>query len=102
MKTVMIRIQLPFHLRTLAHIEGEVSLTVESPVTISALLDALETAHPVLRGTIRDHETQKRRPFLRFYACEKDLSNEPSGARLPPEVESGEKPFLIIGAIAGG
>jgi hypothetical protein len=98
----MIRVELPYHLRTLAQVNGEVLLEVESPVTQSSILDALETAYPMLQGTIRDHGTLQRRPFLRFFACEKDLSHEPPDAPLPDSVATGTEPFLIIGAIAGG
>jgi molybdopterin synthase sulfur carrier subunit len=98
----MIRVVLPFHLRNLAHIDGEAELEVESPVTVEAVLDALEARYPVLRGTIRDHGTRKRRPFVRFFACKEDWSFKPPEAPLPNEVASGAEPFLIIGAIAGG
>ena len=98
----MIRVVLPQHLRTLAHVGGEVSLEVEGRVTQRSVLDALEARYPMLRGTIRDHVTQQRRPFLRFFACEEDLSHEPPDASLPDSVASGAEPFLIIGAIAGG
>lgn len=98
----MIRVGLPFHLRTLAHTGAEVALEVEPPVTQRAVLDALEERYPVLRGTIRDHGTQRRRPFLRYFACEQDLSHEPPDAPLPDPVAAGEEPFLIIGALAGG
>jgi sulfur-carrier protein len=98
----MIRIVLPFHLRALAHIEGEAIIHVTSQATIRSVLDALEAQHPALGGTIRDHATQQRRPFLRFYACEKDLSHESPDAPLPEGVASGKEPLLIIGAIAGG
>jgi len=98
----MIRIMLPFHLRTLARIEGEVSIEVEGLPTLRSALDALEARYPALAGTMRDHATGKRRPFLRFYACEMDLSNEPLHTRLPEAVVSGKEPLLIIGAIAGG
>ena len=98
----MIRVGLPYHLRNLARVEGEVQLAVASPVTVGAVLDALETRYPVLRGTIRDHGTLKRRPFLRFFACKEDLSLEPSATLLPDEVVSGVEPFLIVGAMAGG
>ena len=98
----MIRVLLPFHLRTLAQVEGEVSLDVPSPVTIGAVLDALEARYPVLRGTIRDHVTRKRRPFVRFFACKEDLSLEPPQTALPEPVTSGAEPFLVIGAMAGG
>ncbi|MGE0393796.1 MAG: MoaD/ThiS family protein [Vicinamibacterales bacterium] len=98
----MIRVVLPAHLRTLTRLEGEVMLDLEGAVTRGALLDALEARYPVLKGTIRDYGTGKRRPFLRFYACEEDLSHEPADARLPDAVLSGAEPFLIIGSIAGG
>jgi molybdopterin synthase sulfur carrier subunit len=98
----MIRVELPFHLRNLAHVEREVTVDVEGPVTLRSILDALEAQYPVLAGTVRDHGTQKRRPFLRFYACEEDLSNEPPDTPLPADVVSGKEPFTIIGAIAGG
>ena len=98
----MIRVILPQHLRTLAHAGGEVSLEVEGRVTQRSVLDALEARYPMLRGTIRDHVTQQRRPFLRFFACEEDLSHESPDAPLPDSVASGAEPFLIIGAVAGG
>ncbi len=98
----MIRVVLPFHLRTLAHVEGEVELEVKGPVTQSSVLDALEARYPMLRGTIRDHVTHKRRAFVRFFACEEDLSHEPPDTPLPDAVASGAEPYLIIGAIAGG
>ena len=98
----MIRVKLPHHLRNLARVDAEVSLEVAAPVTLGAVLDALETSHPVLRGTIRDHGTLKRRPFVRFFACKEDLSLEPPETILPEAVVSGEEPFLIIGAMAGG
>jgi hypothetical protein len=98
----MIRVILPQHLRTLAHVGSEVTLEVEGPVTQCSVLDALEACYPMLRGTIRDQVTQERRPFLRFFACEEDLSHEPPEAPLPDEVASGKEPLLIIGAIAGG
>jgi hypothetical protein len=98
----MIRVVLPFHLRTLARVDGEVELHVEGPVTQRTVLDALEAAYPVLRGTIRDHGTHRRRPFLRFFACEQDLSHDPPDAPLPDAVVSGTEPFLVVGAIAGG
>ena len=97
-----IRVVLPFHLRKLAKVEGEVEIGIEGPATLRAVLDAIEARYPVLAGTIRDHVTKKRRPFLRFYACERDFSNEPPDTLLPEAVASGEKPFLVIGAIAGG
>ena len=99
----MIRIEIPFHLRTLARVEErEVTVEVAPPVTIGSLLDAVEAKYPVLRGTIRDHGTLKRRPFLRFYVCEEDWSNESPDKPLPDEIVSGKGPFAIIGAIAGG
>ena len=98
----MIRVVLPFHLRNLARVDGEVPLEVVAPVTIGAVLDALEAQYPVLRGTIRDHDTLKRRPFVRFFACKDDLSLEPPETRLPDAILSGEEPFLIVGAMAGG
>ena len=98
----MIRVQLPFHLRNLARIEGEVQIDVPEPVTIGAVLDAIEKRYPVLRGTIRDHGTLKRRPFIRFFACKEDLSLDSPETKLPGEVVDGTEPFLIIGAIAGG
>ena len=98
----MIRVALPYHLRNLARVDGEVQLEVADPVTIGAVLDALEARFPVLRGTIRDHGTLKRRPFVRFFACKEDLSLEPPSIPLPEQVRNGSEPFLIIGAIAGG
>jgi len=98
----MIRVVLPQHLRTLARVDGEVQIEVESPVTVRSLLDALEARYPVLRGTIRDHATLRRRPFVRFFACKEDLSLEPPETRLPDVVVSGAEPFLIVGAMAGG
>jgi molybdopterin synthase sulfur carrier subunit len=98
----VIRVILPQHLRTLAHAGSEVTLEVAGPVTQRSVLDALEARYPMLRGTIRDQVTQQRRPFLRFFACEEDLSHEPSDAPLPDAVASGAEPLLIIGAIAGG
>ncbi len=98
----MIRVVLPPHLRTLARVEGEVQLHLDGPVTQRSVLDALEARYPVLRGTIRDHVTQQRRPFLRFFACEQDLSHEPPDALLPEAVAKGNEPFLVVGAIAGG
>ena len=98
----MIRVVLPAHLRTLARVDDEVLLDVQGPVTLGSLLDALETRYPVLRGTIRDHGTLKRRPFVRFYACEQDLSHEGPDLPLPPQVTSGAEPFLVVGAMAGG
>jgi len=98
----MIRIVLPTHLRMLANVKGEVELVVEGPATQRSVLDALEVCYPMLRGTIRDHVTQRRRPFIRFFACEQDLSHEPLDATLPDAVASGAEPFLVVGAIAGG
>ncbi|MFO1488490.1 MAG: MoaD/ThiS family protein [Verrucomicrobiota bacterium] len=98
----MIRVVLPFHLRNLARVEGELSLTVPPPVTIRTVLDAVEAAYPMLRGTLRDHGTMKRRPFIRFFACREDLSLESPELVLPDEVVSGREPFLIVGAMAGG
>jgi sulfur-carrier protein len=98
----MIRVALPFHLRTLARVESEVQLEVASPVTVKAVIDALEARFPVLRGTIRDHTTLKRRPFIRYFACKEDLSNEPPDTTLPEAVLQGTEPFLVIGAMAGG
>ena len=98
----MIRVALPYHLRNLARVEGEVALEVDSPVTLRSVLDALESRYPMLRGAIRDHVTQKRRPFLRFFACEEDLSHESADTPLPADVVSGKEPLLVIGAIAGG
>ena len=98
----MIRVVLPQHLRTLARVSGEVELDVQPPITQRSILDALEAAYPVLRGTVRDHVTKKRRPFVRFFACEQDLSHESPDTTLPDEVANGTEPYLIIGAIAGG
>jgi sulfur-carrier protein len=98
----MIRVVLPAHLRTLAHVGGEVTLEIQGPVTQRSVLDALEARYPMLRGTIRDHVTQERRPFLRFFACEEDLSHDSPDAPLPAAVATGAEPFLVIGAIAGG
>ena len=98
----MIRVVLPAHLRTLARVAGEVKLHVDGPVTQRSVLDALEAQYPMLRGTIRDHVTQRRRPFLRFFACEQDLSHEPPDAPLPDAVARGQEPLLIVGAMAGG
>ena len=98
----MIRVVLPFHLRNLAHVGSEVTLDVQGPVTQRSVLDALEAAYPMLRGTIRDHDTLQRRAFLRFFACEEDLSHESPDAPLPEAVSSGKEPFIVIGAIAGG
>ncbi len=97
-----IRVEIPFHLRTLAHVDREVSLDLKEPLTIGAVLDEIEARYPVLKGTIRDHGTLKRRPFLRFYACGEDYSNLPPETPLPEKVVKGTEPFSIIGAIAGG
>ena len=98
----MIRVILPHHLRTLARVGDEVELQVDGAVTQRAVLDALEANHPTLRGTIRDHVTQKRRPMVRFFACEEDVSHEPPDAVLPDAIAKGAEPFFIMGAIAGG
>ena len=98
----MIRVVLPAHLRTLARVDGEVQIDVKDPVTQCTILDALEARYPMLRGTIRDHVTLKRRPFVRFFACEQDLSHEPDDVPLPDAVSKGEEPLLIVGAMAGG
>lgn len=98
----MIRVILPAHLRTLAHVNGEVTLELEGRATLGSVLDALEASYPVLRGTIRDQSTRRRRPFVRFFACEEDLSHEAPDAPLPEVVENGGEPFLIVGAMAGG
>ena len=98
----MIRVVLPFHLRNLARVDGEVELDIATPVTIRGVLDELEARYPVLQGTIRDHGTLKRRPFVRFFACKEDLSLEPPETPLPEAVVNGEEPFLIVGAMAGG
>jgi sulfur-carrier protein len=98
----MIRVVLPYHLRTLAKVDGEVTLAVEGPVTQRVILDALERRYPMLHGTIRDHTTQKRRPLVRFFVCEEDISHDPPDGRLPDAIASGAEPFYIIGAIAGG
>ncbi len=98
----MVRVQIPYHLRNLAKVDGEIALEVSEPVTQRAVLDALEEQFPVLRGTIRDHATQERRAFLRFFACNQDVSLESPDAPLPPKAASGEEPFLVVGAIAGG
>jgi molybdopterin synthase sulfur carrier subunit len=98
----MIRVLLPAHLRTLARVDNEVTLDVAGEPTVRAVLDELEACYPVLRGTIRDHVTRQRRPFLRFFACEEDLSHEPAEAPLPAAVAAGVEPFLIVGAMAGG
>ena len=98
----MIRVVLPPHLRTLAKVKGEVELDVASPVTIGAVLDAIEARYPVLRGAIRDHGTLKRRAFVRYFACKQDWSHEPADTPLPPEVVTAAEPFLVVGAMAGG
>ena len=98
----MIRVVLPFHLRTLARVEGEVQLEVPGTVTLRAVLDALEARYPVLRGTVRDHVTLQRRPFIRFFACKEDVSLEPPDAELPEPVRNGVEPLLVVGAMAGG
>jgi molybdopterin synthase sulfur carrier subunit len=98
----MIRVVLPYHLRTLARVDGEVQLEVGAPVTLQSVLDSLETSYPMLRGTIRDHVTLRRRPFVRFFACKEDLSNEPPETQLPEAVVNGNEPFLVVGAMAGG
>ena len=98
----MIRVELPYHLRTLASVGTEVTLTVDGAVTRDSVLDALEARYPMLRGTIRDHVTRRRRPLLRFFACKEDVTHDPPGAPLPEAIASGAEPFLIVGAIAGG
>ena len=98
----MIRVVLPGHLRTLAAVDGEVLLEVAAPVTQRTVLDALETRYPVLCGAIREHDSTRRRAFVRFYACQEDLSNEPPDAPLPDRVTSGDEPYLVVGAMAGG
>ncbi len=98
----MIRVVLPPHLRALAHVENEATLEVTGPVTLQAVLDELENRYPMLRGTIRDHVTLQRRPFLRYFACEQDLSHDPPDTPLPAAIASGAEPFIVLGAIAGG
>ena len=98
----MNRVILPYHLRTLAHVGAEVNLDVASPVTVRSILDALEARYPMLCGTIRDHDTYQRRPMLRFWACNEDISHEPMDTSLPDAIASGAEPFFIVGAIAGG
>ena len=98
----MIRVELPAHLRTLARVDGEVEIDVEGQVTLRSIVDALETRYPVLRGTIRDYGTDQRRPFVRFFACQEDLSHESPDAPVPEAVATGQEPFLIVGALAGG
>jgi molybdopterin synthase sulfur carrier subunit len=98
----MIRVILPYHLRNLARVTGEVQLPLTGPVTIGAVLDAIESTYPMLRGTIRDHGTLKRRPFIRYFACKEDWSHEPVETNLPEAVVTGEEPFMVVGAMAGG
>jgi molybdopterin synthase sulfur carrier subunit len=98
----MIRVELPAHLRTLAHVDREVTLDVAGPITLRSVLNAIEARYPVLRGTIRDHVTEQRRPFVRFFACEEDLSHDAPDTPLPDAVASGAEPFLIVGAMSGG
>src|SRR2546423_4569914 len=98
----MVRVIIPYHLKSLANISGEVQLDIEGEITLRSVLDALESRHPMLRGTIRDHVTGKRRDFIRFFACEQDLSNEPPDTPLPDAIISGKEPLLVVGAIAGG
>jgi sulfur-carrier protein len=98
----MIRVVLPAHLRTLARVDGEVKLELQGPVTTQAILDALEARYPMLRGTIRDHTTRERRPFLRFFACGEDLSHDAQNTPLPEAVTTGKEPFMVVGAMAGG
>ncbi len=102
MSVHQIRVELPFHLRTLAKVNGEITVPVDGTVTVGSVLDAVERSYPVLLGTIRDHDTQKRRAFLRFFACQEDLSLEQPDFVLPERVVSGAEPFLVVGAIAGG
>jgi hypothetical protein len=98
----MIRVELPFHLRKLAHVDGEVQLEVEGAVTQRSILDALEARYPMLRGAIRDHVTHQRRPFVRFFACQQDLSHDPPDTPLPDAVAKAAEPFVVVGAMAGG
>ena len=98
----MIRVQLPYHLRTLAGIDSDVELDVPAPATVGAVIDALEARYPMLTGTVRDHYTQQRRPWLRFFACKEDISHDGLDARLPDSIVRGEEPLLVVGAIAGG
>lgn len=100
--TKPIRVALPYHLRALAHVDGDVTVEAEEPVTLGSVLEAIETRYPMLQGTIRDHVTKQRRAFLRFFACEEDLSHQPPDTPLPEPIVSGKEPFLVIGAIAGG
>jgi hypothetical protein len=102
MPPTVIRVVLPFHLRTLAQVESEVQLEVVEPITVSAILDALEARYPALRGTIREHDTLRRRPFIRFFACKEDISLQSTDTTLPDEIRSGTEPLLIVGAMAGG
>jgi sulfur-carrier protein len=102
MSSATIRVEIPHHLRTLAQVSGEVSLQVPQPVTLRRVLDVLENRYPVLRGTIRDHDTQQRRAFLRFFACQEDISHQSADEALPEAVVAGREPLLIVGAIAGG
>ena len=101
-RAAIVRVVLPFHLRNLARVDGEVAIDVSEPVTIAAVLDGIEAKYPVLRGTIRDHGTLKRRPFIRFFACKEDLSLESADTPLPEAVVKGNEPFLVVGAMAGG
>lgn len=98
----MVRVVLPYHLKNLARVDGEVKLSVEPPVTVQSILDALEAAYPMLRGTIREHETHKRRPRVRFYVSQEDISHESPDTPLPDEIVTGKEPFIVIGAISGG
>lgn len=98
----MVRVVLPYHLKNLARVDGEVKLSVEPPVTVQSILDALESAYPMLRGTIREHETHKRRPRVRFYVVQEDISHDPPDTPLPDAIASGSEPFIVIGAISGG
>ena len=102
MNTAVIRVMLPYHLQNLAHVGPEISLEVEGPITQSSILDAIENRYPMLCGTIRDHVTKKRRPFLRYFGCEKDLSHDPTDSPLPAAIGTGAEPFIIWGALAGG
>ncbi|MGE3110158.1 MAG: hypothetical protein AB7I13_17965 [Vicinamibacterales bacterium] len=97
-----IRVELPWHLRNLAHVQGEVVVAVQGPATLGAILDAVEATYPVLRGTIREYGTGRRRPYLRFFACERDLSHEAMDTPVPDDVASGREPFLVVGAMSGG
>ena len=101
-ETTTVRVMLPAHLRTLARVGSEIAIEVRTPPTLGGVLDAIERAHPVLRGTIRDHQTLKRRAFVRYFVCEQDFSHEPVDTLLPEPVASGREPFLVIGAMAGG